>query len=84
MKTARTLDVSPLGGIFSVLTESKVRDWRTSGYRYVLPRDPKRDPEQLKRELATAYAQHRGQAHVDASAIVSVRRTRLRLVRRTA
>jgi hypothetical protein len=43
------------------------------------PRDPRRDPEVLKRDLATAYVQHRRQERQwqgDISAVVSVRRQR--------
>lgn len=44
------------------------------GYRYTQTRDPKRDPDVIKRDLGTAYVQHVRQTGVDASGIVSLRR----------
>lgn len=55
------------------------------GYRYTYARCPLRDPEVIKRNLATAYVTWRRQEHVDGdiSSVVSVRR-QLRVVRRLA
>jgi len=51
------------------------------GYRYVQARDPKRNPDEIKRQLGTAYVERRRQAHADLSTIVSLRRSaKLRLV----
>lgn len=81
----RTIDTRPAAGLHRFLTEgARDPDWRPSGYRYRIPRDPTCDPDALKRALAIAYAEHRRQAHVDASGVVSVRRWRLRLMGRIA
>lgn len=51
------------------------------GYHSTCPRDPRRDPELIKRDLGTAYVEWRRQDHADGSAVVSVRRSlRLRMV----
>lgn len=46
------------------------------GYRYTYPRDPRRDPDVIKRDLGTAYVAWRRQEHRDGdvSCVVSVRR----------
>ena len=54
-------------------------------YRYTCARDPRRDPDVIKRDLGVAYVQHRRQqhAHGDVSCVVSVRRQPiLKLARR--
>ena len=38
------------------------------------PRDPRRDPELIKRDLGTAYVEHARQAGRDISCVVSRRR----------
>lgn len=49
------------------------------GYRYTCPRDPRVDPDLLKRDLGTAYVTHRRQDHgADISCVVSVRRMPVR------
>jgi hypothetical protein len=53
------------------------------GYRYMLPRDPRRDPEVLKRDLGTAYVAWRRQLWTGGDSVVSVRRQpTMRIVRR--
>lgn len=53
------------------------------GYRYTQPRDPRRDPDMIKRDLGTAYVAHRRQDRgADLSCVVSVRRQPLAIVRR--
>lgn len=44
-------------------------------YRYTYARDPRRDPDLIKRDLGTAYVTRRRQDHGgDISCVVSVRR----------
>lgn len=59
------------------------RFFRPRGYRQTVPRDPRKDPEILKRNLGIAYVQHRCQDHgQDVSGIVSINaQPKLRLVR---
>lgn len=54
------------------------------GYRLTQPRDPRRDPEIIKRDLGTAYVAWRRQEHDrgEISCVVSVRRTKMQIVRR--
>lgn len=54
------------------------------GYHYTQPRDPKRDPDVIKRDLGTAYVSHRRQdlqSGGDISCVVSVRRQPLRILK---
>lgn len=59
-------------------------DLRGRGYHYTYARDPRRDPEEIKRDLGTAYVTHRRQEHgADISCVVSVRRwPALKMVRK--
>lgn len=52
------------------------------GYHYTVARDPRRDPDLIKRDLGTAYVAWRRQDHADGSGVVSVRRHPLQLVKR--
>lgn len=65
-----------------ILLELPDEDCMHRGYRYTVPRDPRRDSEIIKRDLGTAYVAYRRQEMgVDISRVVSVRRHVLRLVR---
>ena len=54
------------------------------GYRYTLSRDSRRNPDEIKRDLGTAYIEYRKQDYgQDISCVISVRKQpTLRMVRR--
>ena len=68
-----------------LLAQSDPIDLPPRRYAYVLPRDQRRDPETIKRDLTRAYTEWLKHGWCDESSVVSVRRSRLHLVKtRTA
>lgn len=52
------------------------------GKHWLCARDPLRNPETLKRDLAREYVEHRKSVFKDEGSIISVRRSPLRLVQK--
>lgn len=53
------------------------------GFHLTCPRSPFSDPDTIKRDLGTAYVEHRRQDHADLSAVIAVHHEhRLQIVRR--
>jgi hypothetical protein len=63
-------------------TDLRDRHGRERGHRWTMARDPGRDPDIVKRDLGTAYVEHRRQDHGhDISCVVAVYETpKLKLV----